>query len=90
LNEDVLETTLRATAEAVRRGELSRRQAIDLLARAIELRHSGAIEQTQGMKAEPPAEASIYIRPAPEPGNPAEQELDRLFRAAMHRWTKLR
>jgi hypothetical protein len=82
---DAFETTLRATASAWTHGELGRRQAVELMARAIELHMNQlSVAPTKDDAGSPGA--AVYIHIPREPLNPEERAFEQLYDEARAFW----
>ena len=85
-SEDAFETSLRAAGEAWQRGELGRRDAVELIAHALEVHMRRLVESAPRPGAKD-SDAAVYVRSARVALNREEHDLERLYDEARHLWT---
>jgi hypothetical protein len=90
LSQEAFETSLRATARAWQQGELSRREAVELMARAIELYMTplAAATPTNVTSDAPPA--AVHVHHPRDPLNADEQIFEQLYGEACSFWASVR
>jgi hypothetical protein len=82
-SEDAFETSIRTTARAWRQGELGRREAVELMARAIEL-HMNQLALSAPTNGEPGA--VVHIHQPREPLDEEGQAFEQLYDEARAFW----
>jgi hypothetical protein len=83
---DPFETSLRATMRGWRQGELSRRQAVELMARAIELQMNPPCQLEPSDDEQRSPGATVYIHYPQNPDDPEERVFEELYDEARALW----
>lgn len=77
-SEDAFETSLRAIGAAWQSRELRRRDAVELIARALDVDMRGLIDSASRPGAKNP-DAAVYVRTLRVPLSAEERDLERLY-----------
>lgn len=89
-DEDAFETSLRATARAWQQGELRRREAVELIARALEIHMTQLAASTPDAAGAETTKGAVYIRPVRETASADERAVEQLFNEARTFWASSR